>query len=128
MTGRLMLLLALLLFAAAQANVGFGPAPEVAGKPGDYVMFALPVHGRGVVTVSVESPAGWLLVSNSRILKLSGMMHVPFTLRIPPAALMGTSVKLLATATSSAGEITTSTVTVTVGGSTGTGLTEAGEL
>ena len=125
---RLTLLLALLLSAAAHANVGFGPAPEVSGQPGDYVTFAVPVHGNGDVTLSLESPAGWPLVSNSRHVTLAGPMQVPFTLRIPPAALLGTTAELIATATTSAGEMTTSTINVTVTGSTGTGLAEAGEL
>lgn len=128
MLTRLVLLLTLLLFAVAHANVGFGPSPEVSGKPGDYVTFALPVHANGDVTVSLEAPAGWPLVSDSRTLTIAGQMQVPFTLRIPPAALLGTTAELLATATTGAGDITTSTVKVTVTGSTGTGLAEFGEL
>lgn len=128
MYARLMLLLTLLLAAVAHANVGFGPAPEVTGKPGDYVTFAVPVHGNGDVTVSLEAPAGWPLVSDSRMLTLSGPMQVPFTLRIPPAALLGTTAELFATATTAAGEVTTSTINVTVTGSTGTGLAETSEL
>ena len=128
MIRRLVLLLVLLLWATAQANVGFGQTPEVTGKPGDYVTFAVPVHGDGEVTVSLEAPAGWPLVSSSRTMMLAGPMLVPFTLRIPPAALLGTTAELFATASTSAGDLTTTSISVTVTGSTGTGLAEAGEI
>lgn len=128
MLWRSALLAALLLAATASANVSFGPAPSVAGEPGQYVTFAVPVNADGQVTVSVASPSGWSLVSDTRTLSVSGSFPVPFTLRIPGSALLGTTAQLQATASTPEGDLTTTDITVTVTGSTGTGLAEPAEL
>ena len=64
-----------------------GNAPEVTGKPGDYVTLGFMAGGSGTVNFELNGPDGWTLVSKSRTVELEAEPSlVAFTLRIPERA------------------------------------------
>ncbi len=125
---RALLALAMLLLTAgaASARVEFGSVPGLEALPGEYFTFAVPVTGEGSVTVKVTAPEGWQLVTDTRELQLGGTRHVPFTVRVPAAALAGTRAQLELSASGEAGSAHSSVI-VTVAGSSGVSVMETSD-
>jgi hypothetical protein len=82
---RVLLLFLLLNVALAQRS---GPlqlqdAPELQGKPGDYLTLVFQAQGNGDYTFEMDSPEGWEALSKSRNVTVENTRPISFTIRVP---------------------------------------------